>query len=334
MPRTFWMLAALLLVGSTSQAQERNPVRRAPAAAGDGGSRVIVKLRAAAPNGRVQALAAADRVAALAARTGVRVAHARELGAGLQVLELDASQPMNAQLARLEADDGVEYAEPDRRRYAHAVPNDPRFAQQWYLRSAAATPSAVDAEHAWDTTTGSDAIVIAVLDTGVRYDHPDLGRVGQGGRLLDGYDFVSDADVANDGDGRDADATDPGDFVSQTDVGTQKFSDCDVSSSSWHGTRVAGIIGASANNAVGISGATWNPWILPVRVLGKCGGFDSDILAGMRWAAGLDVPGLQPPVPGPHRESEPRRDRRVHDRLPRRDRRAGQRRRRRGRVGR
>ena len=302
MLRMVWMLAALLLLGSTSHAQETNPVRRAPStAANDGGARVIVKLRADAASGRVQALAAGDRVAALAARAGVRIARARALGAGMHVLELDPSQPIDRQLAQLRADDGVEYAEPDRRRYAHAVPNDPRFAQQWYLRSDAATPSAVDAEHAWDTTTGSDAIVIAVLDTGVRYDHPDLGVVGQGGRLLPGYDFISDAQVANDNDNvRDADASDPGDFVSQTDVGTQEFSGCSVSSSSWHGTRVAGIIGASANNAVGVSGATWNPWILPVRVLGKCGGFDSDILEGMRWAAGMHVAGV-PDNPYPAR---------------------------------
>jgi serine protease len=306
MQRNVWILAAVaahLAVLGASHAQERNPVRRAPSAAANAVSaRVIVKFKpsATAANGRVPAPAADDRVAALAARARLPAQRDRALGAGLHVLDLDPAQPVEQQLARLRADTDVEYAEPDRRRYAHAVPNDPLFAQQWYLKSDAATPSAVNAQQAWDTTMGSDAIVIAVLDTGVRFDHPDLGRVGQGGRLLDGYDFVSDPAVANDGDGRDADASDPGDFVTQTDAGTQKFSGCGVSSSSWHGTRVAGIIGASANNGVGISGETWNPWILPVRVLGKCGGFDSDILAGMEWAAGIHVAGV-PDNPYPAR---------------------------------
>jgi serine protease len=62
--------------------------------------------------------------------------------------------------------------------------------------------------------------------------------------------------------------------------------------SSWHGTRVSGMLGALTDNAVGVAGLTWGPKILPVRVLGKCGGFDSDIIAGMRWAAGLAVPGV------------------------------------------
>jgi serine protease len=299
MERTFRSLAGVaacvLVLASASHAQERNPARRAPAGATrEVASRVIVKLKpsAAAASDRTQALAADDRVAALAARTRLPAQRDRALGAGFHVLDLDPAQPVEQQLARLNADDAVEYAVPDRRRYAHAVPNDPLYAGQWYLKSDATTPSAVNAVKAWDTTAGSDGIVIAVLDTGVRFDHPDLGRVGQGGRLLAGYDFISDADVANDGDGRDDDPSDPGDFVTQTDVGTQKFKDCDVVSSSWHGTRVAGIIGADSNNAVGISGETWNPWILPVRVLGKCGGFDSDIVPAMLWAGGIDVPGV------------------------------------------
>ena len=106
-------------------------------------------------------------------------------------------------------------------------------------------------------------------------------RAEDGGRLLPGYDFITDARVANDGDGRDADPTDAGDFLSSTDVATDFFKDCGgTSNSSWHGTRTAGIIGARTNNAEGIAGTTWSPWIVPVRVLGKCGGFDSDILDG------------------------------------------------------
>lgn len=193
-------------------------------------------------------------------------------------------------LARLRADPEVETAEIDQRRFAHALPDDPLFTGQWYLQSA--QPSAIDAVTAWDTTTGRSDVVIAELDTGVRYDHPDLLAISASGRLLPGYDFITDATVANDGNGRDADASDPGDWVTSADAATSAFSGCTVENSSWHGTRVAGILGALSNNGSGIAGVTWKPQILPVRVLGKCGGFDSDILDAMRWAAGLHVTGV------------------------------------------
>ena len=92
--------------------------------------------------------------------------------------------------------------------------------------------------------------------------------------------------------GRDADPSDPGDWVSSSDQSNPALFGCDVSDSSWHGTRVAGMIGALTNNTVGVAGLSWNSFILPVRVLGKCGGTDSDIIAGMRWAAGLHIDGV------------------------------------------
>jgi serine protease len=173
--------------------------------------------------------------------------------------------------------------------------------------------SATDAVSAWAITTGSSGTVIADVDTGVRFDHPDLLRAGLGGRLLPGYDFV-DQDyspttgaalgtflIANDGDGWDPDPSDPGDWISSTDLMNSLFPPADCgnppgtsgpSDSSWHGTRVMGILGAITNNGVGIAGMTWNPYILPVRALGKCGGYDSDIIAGIEWAAGLPVSGV------------------------------------------
>ena len=122
----------------------------------------------------------------------------------------------------------------------------------------------------------------------MRFDHPDLKRVAAAGRLLDGYDFITDTVTANDGDGPDADASDPGDW-------------CQGSSSSWHGTRVSGIVGAMTNNATGIAGITWQGRILPVRGLGKCGGDDSDIISAVLWAAGIHVNGVPDnPTPQDH----------------------------------
>ncbi len=294
------LLACSLWLAAAGDAQESNPARRLPPNFTDDTSRVLVKLRSEAAKGDARTLAASDKMAALAARSGVALRGRRSLGSSLQVVELDPRESTEAQLKRLRADASVEYVELDKRRFLHAVPNDPLYSQQWYLEVSAATPSAIDAEHAWDVTSGSFGVVIAVLDTGVRFDHPDLGRAEAGGRLLPGYDFVANVTTANDGDGRDADATDPGDFVTQADLGTAMFQNCEAVDSSWHGTRVAGIVGARTGNSEGMAGTTWAPWVLPVRVLGKCGGFDSDILAAMLWAAGAHIDGV-PDNPYPAR---------------------------------
>ncbi len=182
---------------------------------------------------------------------------------------------------------------PAYRRFPTAAPNDPLFgpgvtgatpvAGQWYLRAPGSTlVAAIDAVTAWDRTLGDASVTVAVLDTGVRQDHPDLA-----GKLRPGYDFI-DADpdgtfyTANDRDGRDADPSDPGDWDET----------CDQPASSWHGTQTAGLVGAATNNGVGMAGAGRNVMVLPVRVLGKCGGYDDDIIAGMRWAGGLPVSGV------------------------------------------
>ena len=237
---------------------------------------------------RTSAAAPAD-LSALATRVGLRVLEARHITAGIHLLRVQSGAPPAQTLALLRASPEVQYAEPDARRYAQAVPDDPLFAGQWYLQDL--QPSAVDALDAWDLTTGSNGVVIAELDTGVRFDHPDL-RSTTANRLLAGYDMISSVPTGNTGEGRNPDASDPGDWISSADLKNPLFAGCPISDSSWHGTRVAGILGAISNNGVGIAGMTWSGWILPVRVLGKCGGYDSDILAGMAWAAGNHVEGV------------------------------------------
>ena len=304
------LMAIAFGAGAAGLNSEFNPVRtHGQGSAASETGRVIVKLHhAGASRERAKLQTPQDRISALMMRTGLRLHATRsvtELLHGVRVESAVVGEPIAATVERLRADPEVEYAEAEQWRYPHATPNDPLFSQsqpplQWYMQNSATTPSAVDAVTAWDTTTGSTGLVIADLDTGVRFEHPDLQWAGSGGRLLPGYTFISDTFIANDGDARDADASDPGDWVVQADLSKPECTGGSTSNSSWHGTRVSGILGAISNNGVGIAGMTWSAWLLPVRVLGKCGGGDLDIIAGMLWAAGLPVSGV-PANPYPAR---------------------------------
>jgi serine protease len=198
-------------------------------------------------------------------------------------------------MAMLRADPRIAHVEWDRFLYPQLLPNDPLFGQQWEMMGALAS---VRAPETWDLTTGDPAIVIAIADTGIR-PHQQFGN-----RLLPGYDFVSlDPDGepfrANDGNGRDADASDPGDWVTNADLARlQRFPEigddtgCRTSASSWHGTKVAGIASAAGNDGERVAGLNWRSRVLPIRVLGKCGERTSDVADGIAWAAGLSVPGI------------------------------------------
>jgi len=283
--------------GAGAEPGPRLPGRITSTPADLSNARVIVKYRADSTMMRVlsaRSTSAAGvqplHAATLSQRLSLPLADGRVLGSRMQSLQ--GSGLSSAQLAeRLAALPDVEWAVPDERRGIAAVPNDPYFgagqatitptAGQWYLRAPSATlPSAINAVGAWDITTGSPAVTVAVLDTGVRLDHPDLA-----GKLHPGYDFVESTRYSNDGNGRDADPSDPGDWTTAgyCDAGEP------ATASSWHGTQVAGLVGAATNNGLGIAGSGWNVKVLPVRVLGRCGGDDSDIIAGMRWAAGLSA---------------------------------------------
>ncbi len=233
----------------------------------------------------------------LSRATATDLRYVRRMGTGADVLR--AAQPMTTAEAQrlaatLAAQPGIASAVVDVRRTVSRTPNDTLYAtRQWNLNDAT---GGINAEAAWDVTTGSTDVVVAVIDTGVMTDHPDLPAE----RVLPGYDFISDPFTANDGDGRDANASDPGDWIGAADVALG--APCEglpTESSSWHGTSVAGLIAAQGDNARDIAGVAWGVRVLPVRAVGKCGGYDSDIIDGMLWAAGLSV--ADPAVPAnPH----------------------------------
>lgn len=161
-------------------------------------------------------------------------------------------------------------------------PDDPLWTLQWNLRDRGSTggrsAGGAGFESFWNRQglTGSGSVVVAVVDTGLQMGHPDISGSAN---IMPGWDMVSDPRMGNDGDGRDPDPDDPGDLCDPTRPGA---------ADSFHGTHVAGTIGAAAtDNAAGVAGAAWNVKIVPVRALGKCGGRLSDINDGIRWAAGL-----------------------------------------------
>jgi serine protease len=285
-------LAALAAAPASAQSQEYQG--SAAARAADITDQIIVKWR---ESNATVAKSVPQRASKLTSTAGVALQHKRNGWGRTEVYKLDrmmAKGEMQSVLDRLNADPDVEYAVADRRRFAQQLPSDPMVASQWYLlTNTTDTPAATRTDQAWDVTTGSSATIVAVLDTGVRPEHPDLA-----GKLLPGYDFISDAVIANDADGgRDPDPTDTGDWVQASDR-TGVLANCDLSNSSWHGTRVSSLIAATTNEGAGMAGLGWNARILPVRVLGKCGGRDSDIIAAMAWAAGLPVDGV-PVNPNP-----------------------------------
>jgi serine protease len=304
-------------------------------------ARVIVKFKADALSLRKQALSVSQTATqmhtAQAESLGLRTGLALRGGMGVaeRTQVMFASGMTSAQLAeQLSKDGDVEYAVPDERKRRMTAPNDSLYFSgpanvgpatgQWYLRpNAGAVKSSINVEPAWAITTGSPSVVVAVLDSGIRFDHADLQPTSAGGNLLPGYDMVSGEkdtngnslgtyQIANDGDGRDADPSDPGDWITAAEANLVggEFYKCTTldpntgryvaESSSWHGTQTAGLIGASTNNGFGMASVGRTVRVLPVRVLGKCGGYDSDIIAGMRWAAGLSVAGV-PANPTPAR---------------------------------
>ncbi|MFT3807051.1 MAG: S8 family serine peptidase [Arenimonas sp.] len=198
--------------------------------------------------------------------------HVRRMSLGADVIgttrKLDREQT-RILLQQIAADPDVQYVEIDRILKPTFTPNDTNYGNLWGMFDADA---GIRADKAWDLNTGAGTVV-AVIDTGIT-SHSDLNA-----NVLPGYDFITEVDRANDGDGRDGDASDPGNNSA-------------TSNSNWHGTHVAGTVGAVGNNAKGVIGVAWGGKIVPVRVLGVGGGATSDIADGLIWAAGGNVPGV------------------------------------------
>lgn len=285
---------ALWLVGSAA-AQ--------PLAGNKGGSptaprpeRPIAQLIVKYKNENVRTFSASagrSKLASLAARSNVGLAYHRPMSGLAHVIKLAEPLPRAEAYAlakRLEMDPSVEYVELDDWVYPAFVPNDTYYAtHQWHFHApgSAGNFGGVNAPAAWDIARGQ-GVVVAVVDSGIAV-HPDLSA-----NVLPGYDFITDAQLANDGDGRDADASDPGDWVPADYCGIGE----PATDSSWHGTHVAGTIAEITDNGLGMAGLAHQSRIVPVRVLGRCGGTISDTADGIRWAAGLAVPGV-PNNPNP-----------------------------------
>lgn len=211
-----------------------------------------------------------------------RMRFTRQMAVGPMVVR--AEHPLDVAQARqwmraMASEPDVEYVEVDRMARHAREPDDPLFDRQWGFGSSA---SSINVRPAWDEVAGEGAIV-AVIDTGFT-SHPDLD-----GNLLPGYDFISDPRMAIDGDGRDSDASDPGDWRMSGECPHDPVE----RDSSWHGTHIAGTVAALTDNGLGVAGTAFRSKVVPIRVLGKCGGRFSDIADAIVWAAGghvADVP--------------------------------------------
>lgn len=271
-----WLVAVLLLgIGVTAQGFDAQQT-----------DQLIIKYR---DSGQYRTkldgpTKAARRVSAL---TGIQAQHKRTIDATHRTHVIKFSKALSVQQLQRYAqqlmaqDAAIEYAEPDVWRYPLSItPNDTDFNQQWHLSSSDDYPGAANVVNAWDITKGSPDIVVALLDAGVT-NHADLQPSLVGGEAeKSGYDMVSDETIANDGDGRDADPSNPGAAVSGN------------FDSLWHGTHVGGIIAARPNNGEFVAGVGWRTRLSVVRILSEDGGYLSDQVSGLRWASGESIPGV------------------------------------------
>src|SRR5690554_4434346 len=274
-PRALAAMTALILSSFAAGATASDRVNLSGLQSADQHDRFIIKYR---EGSRQHADPAAlrrvlDSAAASAPSSGqLQLQHLRRTGTGADVVQARRKLgrvEAEVLMRQIAADPAVEYVEVDQVLQRALTPNDPRYSQQWGYFNAT---GGIRADQAWDLSTGS-GVVVAVLDTGST-SHSDLNA-----NTIAGYDMISDATVGGDGNGRDSNPADPGDYYGGY-------------SSSWHGTHVAGTVAARTNNGVGVAGTAFNARISHVRVLGRGGGYTSDIADGIIWASGGSVSGV------------------------------------------
>ncbi len=198
---------------------------------------------------------------------------------GLRTIELDAGDSADAAIARLRATGRYEFVERDYLRHADVTPNDTRFTEQWALNNNGASNGVIDADikatQAWDVRTDASAIIVAVIDSGVRLSHPELipnlwvnpRETAGNGRDDDGNGYIDDVNGINA-------------IVPLNTVGNGNPND-----DNGHGTHVAGIIGAAGNNGAGISGVAWRVRIMALKGLAAGGtGANSDLVECINYA--------------------------------------------------
>ena len=280
--------AALFTAATTSVAvAQDSPTReaavtaaQAEAAPGTPAERLIVGYKSGAAEAKSNKAAEAD-AAAKGEEAGEDLDFERRLGSGAALVGLGENlsrTDVADVVAEYRADPQVAYVVPDRLNKPLATPNDTEYSKQWDLFE---TTAGMNVPGAWDVATGS-GVTVAVIDTGY-VTHSDLGA-----NIVAGYDFISDATVGNDGNGRDSNPADPGDWTAANECASGD----PAYGSSWHGTHVAGTIGAVTNNGKGVAGIAYGAKVSPLRVLGKCGGYDSDIIDAITWASGGTVSGV------------------------------------------
>lgn len=275
--------ACCITLPAVAEAGPRQAPRQPFAEASYDATGIIVSTDGTVPPGVLRSIAALS---------GRGVVSQTPLGDSLVSLRFDRVLPA-AKVRALSADvnalPGVSHASPDLVVTTDAVPNDPYFPQQTNLWTPAAASDteeepteaapdySIDAPKIWDATKGRKSVVVAVIDGGL-VSHPDLA-----GQTVPGYDMIADSRNAKDGSGRDSNPADPGNG--------SDGSYCSAHPSTWHGTHVAGVISA-LHNSIGVSGIAPGAALQPVRVVGQCGATMSDVVAGIRWASGGEVPGV------------------------------------------
>jgi len=268
---------------------------------------LIVKVR---DDATAQALVEGSRnLARLSNRAGMSLRHQRAMAGNAHLLRLPRwmnREEATALAQRLAQEPEIEFVTPDRVFHVQTFPNDPDYTSysgnsdaQWHLLPPTSEPAGADLPPAWSVTTGDPSLVIAVLDTGL-VPHQDIGAAipttcgaSPIGRILPGCNMISDPYSAGQTgsetgaiNGRSCNPTDLGDWDAAKGC---SLDDPGNPTSSWHGTHVTGIAAATGNNGIFVAGVNWQSKILPVRVLGKCGGNLSDIYDAIYWAAGLPL---------------------------------------------